>query len=219
MGADERVFAPQMREIPQLTVPRWLPPQSPNESLASYAARMARHVDPGRPCFVGGASFGGFVALEMARHLQTRACFLIGSVRSPRELPARITMLRSAGRAIPHLPWELLCRIAGLGVIALGQCSTPATRSFFEQLSDSDANFLRWATRAVLTWQPDERAFDFPIHHIHGARDHVLPAARTRSDRLVAGAGHVLSLTHADEVTEFLKQHMRSTAPTEHATL
>src|SRR5688572_26706619 len=208
MGADERVFAPQMREIPQLMVPRWAPPASPDESLASYAARMVRQVDPGRPCYVGGASFGGFVALEMGRHLQTRACFLIGSVRSPREFPRRITMLRGARRAIPHLPFEMLCRVVGAGVIVLGQYSPPATRSYFEQLSDSDAAFLRWATRAVLTWDPPEMPFSFPIHHIHGDRDRVLPASLTRPDRLIAGAGHVLSLTHAVEVTAFLRQHM-----------
>jgi pimeloyl-ACP methyl ester carboxylesterase len=94
-------------------------------------------------------------------------------------------------------------------VIALGQCAAPSTRTLLQQLSDSDAHFLRWATRAMLTWQPDERAFDFPIHHIHGGRDRVLPASHTRPDRLIAGAGHVLSLTHAAEVTEFLRQHMQ----------
>src|SRR5687767_15743899 len=135
MGADERVFAPQMREIPQLMVPRWAPPASPDESLASYAARMVRQVDPGRPCYVGGASFGGFVALEMARHLQTRACFLIGSVRSPREFPPRIAMLRSARGALAHVPYGMLCRVVGAGVILLGQCSTPTARSVLQQLS------------------------------------------------------------------------------------
>ena len=133
MGADERVFAPQMRELPQLRVLRWLSPQSPDEPLESYAARMARHIDPNRPCYVGGASFGGFVALEMARHLPTRGCFLIGSVRSPREFPRRITMLRGTRRALAHVPYEILCRAVGVGVIALGQCSTPATRSVLQQ--------------------------------------------------------------------------------------
>jgi pimeloyl-ACP methyl ester carboxylesterase len=144
----------------------------------------------------------------MARHLRTRGCFLIGSVRSPRELPPRITMLRGARRALAHVPYELLCRTVGAGVILLGQYSGPATRSFLKQLSDSDAAFLRWATRAVLTWDPPQRSFDFPIHHIHGDRDRVLPSSHTRPDRLVAGAGHVLSLTHAREVTEFLRQRM-----------
>src|SRR5687767_7745630 len=86
MGADERVFAPQLQAFPQLVVPKWIEPKA-DESLASYAARFAAGVDPKQPCFIGGASFGGFVAMEMARHLDAIAVFLIGSVRSPAELP------------------------------------------------------------------------------------------------------------------------------------
>src|SRR3954470_18150998 len=99
MGADDRVFAPQREAFPQLMVPGWIAPESTDESLPSYAKRLAKRIDPGEPCFIGGASFGGFVALEMARHLQAKACFLIGSVRSPAELPWRIRMLRGLGTA------------------------------------------------------------------------------------------------------------------------
>jgi predicted esterase len=68
MGADERLFAPQREAFPQLVVPKWIEPV-PGESLAEYARRFAEYVDPGVECYVGGASFGGFVALEVARHL------------------------------------------------------------------------------------------------------------------------------------------------------
>ena len=98
MGADERVFAPQLRAFGQLVVPNWIEAK-PEESLASYAARLAAAVDPKRPCFVGGASFGGFVAMEMARRLDAMAVFLIGSARSPAELPLRVRALRRLSRA------------------------------------------------------------------------------------------------------------------------
>jgi pimeloyl-ACP methyl ester carboxylesterase len=68
MGADARVFESQIESIPQMMVPAWIDPL-PIESLASYAARLADKINPGEACFVGGASFGGFVALEMIRHL------------------------------------------------------------------------------------------------------------------------------------------------------
>src|SRR3954466_14008672 len=97
MGADERLFAPQRSEFPEMVVPRWIAPE-PEESLAHYAERLARQVDPRTRCFVGGASFGGFVAMEMARHLDARAIFLIGSVRSPDELPRRVRALRPLRR-------------------------------------------------------------------------------------------------------------------------
>src|SRR5215207_6798638 len=154
MGADEGIFAPQVRAFPQAIVPKWVPPR-PDDSIASYAKRLAYELNVTGPCFVGGASFGGFVAIELARHVDARACFLIGSARSPGELPFRVRALRRFGRATGAVPFGLICRAAGRSVDLFGFCSTPHTRRLLRQLSDADAAFLRWATRAVLTWQPD----------------------------------------------------------------
>jgi pimeloyl-ACP methyl ester carboxylesterase len=206
MGADERLFEAQRRAFPQLIVPRWITPL-PGESLAAYAGRFARHVDPRGPCYVGGASFGGFVAIEAARHLDARACFLIGSARGPDELPLRIPSLRRLRRLLPVLPLGLTNTLAGLTLGASGWAMSSATGRVLRQLADADGAFLRWACGAVLSWDgPAESGV--PIHQIHGERDRVLPARRTRTDLIVPGAGHVLSLTHAEEVNWFMRERM-----------
>ena len=48
-----------------------------------------------------------------------------------------------------------------------------------------------------------------PICHIHGERDLVLPIGQAKPDRVVAGAGHVLSLSHPRQVNEYLEECMR----------
>ena len=88
MAADELLFEPQLAQFPNLHVQPWIEPRS-GESIRAYGARLAKVADPGRPCIVGGASFGGIVALEMSRHLSALGCVLIGSVRSPTQLPWR----------------------------------------------------------------------------------------------------------------------------------
>jgi pimeloyl-ACP methyl ester carboxylesterase len=93
MAADPRLFDPQMTAFPHLRVQAWIPPL-PGESLRAFSARLAPRVDPGRPCVVGGASFGGVVALEMAQHLPALACVLIGGVRSLSGLPWRWRLLQ-----------------------------------------------------------------------------------------------------------------------------
>jgi hypothetical protein len=103
MGADERLFRYQKAAFPNLVVPSWIEPDT-NESLSAYTERLARLVDPGVPCFVGGVSFGGIVALEMVPHLQAMACFLIGSIRSPNQLPWQIRMFRPGGVAFVPVP-------------------------------------------------------------------------------------------------------------------
>lgn len=42
------------------------------------------------------------------------------------------------------------------------------------------------------------------VHHIHGDRDRVIPIGLVQPDHVIAGAGHLLTMTHADEVNSIL---------------
>lgn len=204
MGADERLFEKQLQVIPSLRVPGWIAPLS-GESLPSYAARFAKKIDPGEPCYIGGASFGGFVAMEMIRHLDVKGCFLIGSVRSPKEFPPQLKALRKISGVADKVPFEVATLFCKAAMMSAGALSSNHATKLMEQLSDSDASFLRWASRAVLEWDGDGKVGDLPVHQIHGSRDLVLPAKYTTPDVIVEGAGHVLSMSHPDEVLEFVK--------------
>jgi surfactin synthase thioesterase subunit len=68
MGADERVFRRQRQQFTNLRLPGWIAPR-PGDDLVGYARRMAHRVDPAGPCFGGGLSLGGMIAIEMARDL------------------------------------------------------------------------------------------------------------------------------------------------------
>lgn len=211
MGADDRLFAPQRAAFPNLRVPKWIEPTE-RESLASYGRRFAEAVDPGGPCFIGGASFGGFVAVEMARHLQARACFLIGSARSPEELPEHIRSLSAVAAATRVIPWPWIMKLAGCGADVCGALSGPVAQSILRQFAECDARFLRWAMRAVLTWQAGGGDESVPMLQVHGDRDSILPCRVMRPDRLIRGAGHGLSLTHGEQVNTFLREGMEGFA-------
>ena len=199
MAADERLFQSQLEAFPNLRVQPWIPPLT-GESLRQYAARLAPLVDPGRSCIIGGASFGGVVALEMARYLPAVACILIGSVRSPSGLPWR---------------WRLMLPVAWLGPDALrilvgisarlGRRLLPQrTLRRAQRLTRPDAAFVRWAMVAVVRWRPGGAARKLRVFHIHGACDRVLPVARSQPDVIVPEGGHALSLFHPSAVNEFI---------------
>jgi pimeloyl-ACP methyl ester carboxylesterase len=216
IGADERVFRLQAVEFPDLIVPRWIPPV-PQESLPAYAKRMAAHVDPGTACAIGGLSFGGMLALEMAPHLNARACILVASVRAPGELPRRLRRMRRLSGLLSLVPTSMSSRFARLVLAGSGERMGTSTRAFLEQLQSADGPFLHWASRAVLTWQPRYQDSSVPIHHIHGDRDRVLPHRLTRPDTLVEGGGHLLTLTHPDEVNAFIRHCLEPAVPEEPA--
>jgi pimeloyl-ACP methyl ester carboxylesterase len=204
MGADARLFRSQLQAIPRLKVPTWIRPE-PRESLPHYAERMLAQNQLSGSCFLGGASFGGAVSLEMACHVQPRACFLIGSLRGPEGLPRAYRRLRGVTGMTRWAP--TLSRLAlwtfGFAVPAVG-------RGVLEQLSASEGQFLTWATRALIDWSPSPAVSRLKIFQIHGHRDWVLPARLSRADLIIPSAGHLLSITHPGEVNAFLKSKMEA---------
>jgi pimeloyl-ACP methyl ester carboxylesterase len=211
MGADERLFAPQREVFPNLIVPKWITP-APNDSIQSYGKRLALQVDPKQPCFVGGASFGGFIAMEMARHLQALGVFLIGSLRGAEELPPKFRMLKPIRQFLSAVPFAMLNKSAAISVSISGGLSGPAVKEVVKQFSEADAVFLRWAGQAVLDWEPSGQSTSPqpPIFQIHGQKDPVLSPRCTKPDVTIPGAGHLISLTHPREVNDFLAKHMKS---------
>jgi pimeloyl-ACP methyl ester carboxylesterase len=45
-----------------------------------------------------------------------------------------------------------------------------------------------------------------PKFHIHGSRDLLIPPAKARPTHIVQGAGHLMNLTHAEPVREFIRE-------------
>jgi hypothetical protein len=65
---------------------------------------------------------------------------------------------------------------------------------------------LRWASWASLDWRPSRQAQKVQVFQIHGDADRTFPLQYTRPDRVVAGGGHLLPVTHAQAVNDFLSQ-------------
>src|SRR5262249_54737381 len=165
--------------IPELICPAWIPPH-PAETLNAYARRLAGRLDPGRACYVGGVSFGGAVALEMAVHLKARACFLIGSVRCRGELPWYLRFFQPMTALEP----ELVGKTAGLALRRYLLSGLGALSARQQRLTSADAEFLRWATWALLNWRAHPQTRRVPVHRIHGAADGTFPPQYTRCTAL-----------------------------------
>lgn len=211
LGADHRLFGPQREVFGGLEVPGWLEPGR-RESLASYGERMAAGIEPGGDLVLGGASLGGMVALEMAVHLRPRVVVLIGSCRDGRAVAPLLRVPEWGSRILPE-PLVSIGRAmerAAFGL--LGQMEAGQRRLVKEMLADTPTSFARWGARAIFTW-PGPRGLEVPIKHIHGERDRLIPVRRVEADCVVAGAGHLLNLSHAGVVNGFIAEAMGPQTP------
>jgi pimeloyl-ACP methyl ester carboxylesterase len=189
--------------FPQMIVPEWPPPKR-RETLASYGKRLAEQVDPGVPCFVGGVSFGGIVALEMALHLQTLGCVLISSMSSPKQLPR----MGKAVRPIAVIGPEVLGPIGKVIATASRPALSRGARMRLTRLSHPSRARERWGLWAVIRWKPSAYKWPFPVHQIHGSADKTIRPSRQWKCTLVEGAGHMMVMTHAGVVNDFMKLAM-----------
>lgn len=202
MGADARLFDGQRAAFPRLCVPNWLPPLR-RESLADYARRMADAVRTSEPFALGGVSFGGMVALEMARWLRPAAVFLISSCRGGRQVPRWLRWAERLSRPFPDCFADAARAFAPLVRSRSSRLDAARRRLLCAMLRDTPTRFLRWSARASVEWSFEGRP-NAPVFQIHGGRDWVIPPGGMAVDRLIPDAGHLAVMTHADEVNAWI---------------
>ncbi len=203
LGADHRQFQPQQAAFADCLVPPWISPKR-GESLADYAIRMAETIEPGRSMILGGSSFGGMVAYEMANHLKPKAVVLIGSCRSRAAMRPVFRALPWLGSLVSPPLLNLAKLVSPLVAGWLSGTTGCHRRSCVTMFQQADSALMSWAVQAILTWEPSSVP-DAPVFHIHGKKDRVISASRVEADELVAGGGHLINLTHAEIVNTFIE--------------
>ncbi|MDQ7778273.1 MAG: alpha/beta hydrolase [Planctomycetota bacterium] len=203
LGADHRLFEPQRQRFPGLFVPTWLATER-NESLQAYAGRFARAIADKVCDVLGGVSFGGMIAYEVARLLRPRTLVLIASGVGRQALAQSLQMLA------PVAALGLTSQLATIPVLRrfvvshLGGSTEREQKVFADMMDDADPALLNWAPNAIMRWEPKPLR-GVSIKRIHGSDDRVFPPDGNHPpDLLVEGAGHLVNMTHPGPVNDFL---------------
>ncbi len=204
LGADERLFAPQRTAFPDLIVPAWIPPRK-GEGLAEYAGRLAETLPHDGPMVLGGVSLGGMVAYEVARHLRPMAVILIASCRERRGLRALYRAGRACWPIVPVGVFGIAQHLAGFVMRWLGSGTAKDKQMLVDMFREMDPAFMHWAVSAIIGWDPPPLV-DVPIFQIHGGRDRMIPARRVRPNVLIPDGGHLINVTHAEDVNEYIRK-------------
>ncbi|GAB2953250.1 hypothetical protein GCM10027048_18080 [Hymenobacter coalescens] len=203
LGADERVF---QRLIPLLhgTVHYlpWLAPNDPDEPLPAYAARMAETIPVDQRCWLVGVSFGGTVALEMARLRPLALVALVSSIPGADQLPPLLKLIRATG--VQHwVPPQLLGLMPRVGQWYFGVGGGAEYELFRQILRDQEPRYTRWAIRSLFRW--DSRDIG-PAVQIRGTHDRVFPPGPAKVEYLVQGGTHFMVYSRADEIARILNR-------------
>jgi pimeloyl-ACP methyl ester carboxylesterase len=100
-------------------------------------------------------------------------------------------------RAIKSLPM--------LGRRMFGTLTPDQAAIFDAMLADTPPIRLKWSIAALMRWSGSAVSLGCPVHHIHGECDRILPVKYGQPDRIIAGAGHLMNMTHADQVNQYIR--------------
>jgi len=107
LGADKRIFSKlKLDEKINIIHIDWITPNK-NESLVSYTQRLYSVIDLSQPFALVGVSFGGMIAVEIAKLLNPTTTIIISSTMLSAHLPA---LYRFAGKLglLKFIPARLL---------------------------------------------------------------------------------------------------------------
>lgn len=202
LGADERAFSRLIFSPFQVFYIAWERP-GPQESIQVYAQRIAKQITAPNPILIG-LSFGGIMAIEVSKQLPSyQQLILISSVKTKHEIP---WYYRWAGklRLDSIIPTGLL-KSANPFIYWLFGLKAKEDKTLFKaMLKDADAVFMKWAIRQILTW-PNEQ-IPYPLLHIHGEKDKLLPIHFIKNAIQVADAGHFMIYIQATKIQAQISQ-------------
>ncbi|MGO1245083.1 MAG: alpha/beta fold hydrolase [Sphingobacterium sp.] len=201
LGADERVFQQLDFSDFNVTFIKWIVPL-PKETIEHYATRLLDQITTAKPILIG-LSFGGLMAVEVAKQIDVEKIILIASAKTKNEVPF---YYRYAGHFGLHklLPPRLLKRSNFLTNWFFGVTSTVDKQLLRQILIDTDPIFLKWAIDKVAKW--NNAIYAKNIFHIHGTNDKILPFEFVTCDHKIENGGHLMTLNKADELNKILHE-------------
>ena len=204
LGADKRIFSKlKLDEKINIIHIDWIDPVK-NESLAAYAERLSKVIDKSQPFALVGVSFGGMIAVEIAKLLKPATTVIISSTMLSMHLPAPYRFAGKLG-LLKLIPARLLKSSNKLTQnYYFGTQSSSEKTLLSKIIKDTDPYFLKWAIGSILSWE--NKIKPASIFHIHGTNDKILYSRKATPDFVINGGTHFMVYQNAKEISGIIDQ-------------
>ncbi len=201
LGVDERVFKNiDFGKFNPIFI-KWIQPKT-HESIESYANRLLEQITSKQPILIG-LSFGGMMAVEIGKLIETDKIILLSSAKTKKEIP---NYYKLSGKLNLHnlLPSIVLKQNNIVTNWFFGTNQKSEKDLLTQILKDTDSKLLKWSIDKIVKWKND--FIPYNVVHIHGNKDKILPINFVECDYVIENAGHFMTMTNADEISKLLQK-------------
>lgn len=203
LGADERVFQKLDFGNRATTFLPWLLPQKKDEPMQEYLVRFSQNINQKDEIILVGVSFGGMMAVELAKTFRVKKIILISSLKTHHEFSLLLRFLKRIKlyEIIPS--YRLRNRFRFLSHYFIGSKTKEEKKALDDLLNNTDERIIDWSVRSVFKWK-NEQAPD-NLYHIHGTQDRIFPFRYLQQTFPVQGGTHFMIANRADEVSKIMQ--------------
>lgn len=202
LGADKRVFSFLDLEINIIAID-WIKPKN-KEAIKNYAKRLIDKYEIKKEDYILGVSFGGLIAVEISKQLNSVRIILVSSVEVKSDL-RKIYRLFGKSKIIKLIPKGLLNPPKPIAKWIFGAKNS---KLLFDILNDTDLDFAKWAINELICWKNTEKIQN--IIKINGDKDKLIPLKQDKNTIIIKNGAHFMIVDKASEISNVINNCIES---------
>ena len=206
VGANDKIF--QNLELPgyEIVHLKW-PKHKKNENIETYVRRLLPQIKKDTQPILIGQSFGGLVAIELAKLINPYKTIIISSIKTYHERPIKLLFLNSI-KFHRLVPGKLVVKFKFWMNWLLGKLTSHDLKMIEDMLSEADIEFNEWAVDQVIHWKNEEIPAN--LIHIHGTHDRIFPNFYINDAIWIKGGTHFMVVNRAKEISKIIKKELNA---------
>ena len=205
LGSDGSIYKkikfPEEYEIKHIN---WVKPKK-KEELDHYAIRLTKQIDLKDDITLIGLSFGGLVAIELAKIISVNKTVLISSIKTEKEKSSEM-LLASWMKPNRFIPSILAIKFDFWYKWVFGELSGEEVDWITGMTLNIDPDLTDWAIDKALKWK--NNFIPENIVHLHGDKDNVFPIEYISNCRVIKGGTHFMIGNRSEEISIILSEEL-----------
>lgn len=197
LGADKRVFDFLDLKAYDTACIEWVKLRK-DETLRHYARRIQQQIKHKKPILIG-VSFGGVMAIEIGKLMETEKIILISSIETKDDIPVSNKWI-GWFKINKLIPASFFTKVNDGLYWAFSVEKEEEKELLKSIIEDSDPDFLKWGIDQILNWKNEERLPN--VVSIHGTDDRIFPDRKANYN--IEGGGHLMLINRSSEISKII---------------